>query len=303
MRSGISYHYYCYLTSVVLAVCLFCKINILPDRRYIIRSKMGDITTYGLLSGISIFSVLLHLSNCKIDALKIFASLFLYFLSTYYFCDKCKNEYHAITIYQYFVPFLPIFFNCGEIPHIICAINIGLAIGRLGCRSAGCCYGNICHKNDPIAIEYSDPEQIINKQNGTNNCWARGTVIMEAGFQFLIAGLCFQYPKYSGIIFSFLNFVLIKFTKKYRSKGNKSSNNQNERNNYNHAYIGLFLTFCYHIFCLIANNRDLIICNITSKNVINYAIISVIIMFIFSNDINFDKIISYSRKENKSKNM
>lgn len=46
--------------------------------------------------------------------------------------------------------------DCKEIADVISmATLLGLSIGKLGCLSAGCCYGKICHYK--FAITFSDP--------------------------------------------------------------------------------------------------------------------------------------------------
>ena len=90
------------------------------------------------------------------------------------------------------------------------------AIGRLGCYFAGCCYGKI--KNNKHFVEYTDPKQNINEFNNVYKCNASTSILLEISLQFLIAGLCLQYPEYANQIYGLGSIVLIIGTKYWRQE-------------------------------------------------------------------------------------
>ncbi len=266
-----------FLISAVLFFGLITKINIMPSFRHIYKGGHFNMTVYGLVAGIAIFLTLNHLNKCKTNLIQLILVIVLFLFIMYNQCSQCHGEYHFVTVYQYLIPLLPLFFDCNQIQVIITSIAIGSAIGRLGCISAGCCNGPIVPKGAAFSMKYSDPEQLINKKLETKECYAKPTVILEAIIQFIIAGLCINYPQHASLIFSLSSVFLVKLTDTWR---------EDDRNKAYLAYPSLIFIALY---CLSKGPIKPIVCNKRPNYLVN-ATIGLIIMWIYSNDVNLNSL-------------
>jgi phosphatidylglycerol---prolipoprotein diacylglyceryl transferase len=80
-------------------------------------------------------------------------------------------------------------------------IALGHAIGRLGCFSAGCCYGVACHL--PWAVTFSDPQSQVPRE--LLNVPLHPTQLYESFAEFIIFGLLYwriRKPHATGAIIS-----------------------------------------------------------------------------------------------------
>jgi len=255
------------------------KLHVMPPYRELIKKNAffegsPSFSVYGLTAGIASFIMLNSLNSCQTNPKMLLFTIIIFLGIMSKQCKECSSEYQFITVYQFFIPLLPLFFSCNQVNIIITAIAIGSAIGRLGCISAGCCNGKI-KTHGPYLMKYPDPEQMINKKNKTKECYAQPTILIEAAVQFLIAALCLLAPKYASFIFSISSILLIRGTDIWRDKCGK-------RKNPSLAYIPLLFVSLY---CISDKTIEPIICQ-SDPNYIRNFLISLIFSFVYSNDIN-----------------
>lgn len=260
-----------YGIAIILLLNMVTNTNVFPKKRYLLKNPI-KITCYGAIAGIAVFLFLGNLSICNVDIKKILTVLVVFFALMYSQCKTCGQSYQYIAVYRYFIPLLPFFFECTDIKSILIAVAIASALGRIGCMMAGCCYGPLTETDNTYNIEYPDPEQLVNEQNGLRNSKAISTITLEALLQFLMAGLMLTMPRYAIHIYIIGSALLVYLSNKWRDR---------EHNTF--TYLGLLvpLLFCW------GENKTIPICN-GKVNYKVYAVISVLVSLMYSNDINVE---------------
>jgi len=271
-----------YIGSATILTSILTKISIMPQYRYLFQTDKFKLSTYGVIVGLSYLTVFNYLNKCGIHTTKLITTIIIGILYMYFSCHSCHKTYQYIAFYKYILPIIPLIFNCTETSSIITAVAIGSAIGRLGCVSAGCCYGNVTSCDNTFITEYPDKEQIINQKNKTLKSCTRPTTMLEASFQFLLAGLCLQYPQRASAIFAIGSILLVYFTSVYRDN---SRNSSTERKNPMQAYISLLF-----LLYICAKNGANDVCYRNHKTSIFLVIFCITLTFIYSNDININKL-------------
>lgn len=265
----------CFIIAIILGLSLLTGVGVMPGKRFLYKDVgVGNISVYGVVVGLAFFVVLSMANFYEIDMMKLFVVVCLFFALTRFFCEKCGVEYRFISVYEYFVPLMVLFYACSDVQKIVLCMAVGSAIGRLGCISAGCCHGKIVEKNKLFAIYHGDAEQLINIKNGTKSCYAEPTVVVEAIIQFIIAGLCLVYPMYASKIFAVGSIGLLFYRKRYRHTPQK-------------IWLGLLGLVGLFLMC---GSGDVV-----GGGGVNYLInvlVGVVMMMCFSNDINADFLIN-----------
>lgn len=271
-----------YIISIFLLISLLTNTYILPQKRYLINNDKYKISYYGIFVGISLFLFLNYIIKCNIE----FTNLIIFFIVGLFFmyinCSTCNKSYQYIAFYKFFLPLMPLFFNCNNISSLLTSISIAAAIGRLGCISAGCCYGKILNKcqDSSFHLNYPDKNQIINIRNNNKNTCAFASTLIEAIIQFIIAGLCLQFPNKSVIIYCISNAFLVFLTSVIRSN---ESDTSDQRRSPKLTYVSFAILILY---CGISNNLSK--CNNNKYNYIYIILFALMIVFAVSNDINLN---------------
>lgn len=269
-----------FIISFMLFIAMILKIPVMPQQKNLFKFNKYIITVYGIVFGSSLFISICYLDKCNINFLKLIILFILACVLMILNCKECKSTYNYISLYIYLLPLLPLLFDCSKIGNILTAISIGAAIGRLGCISAGCCHGYFVNKNNPYAIIYPDPEQLVNKINKRNESYCFPSTLIEAIIQFFVAGLCLKYKQHTTTIFCISNILIVFLSTKLRKI---YKINKHNRSGVNLAYLSLiFMTF----YCF--NNETIFLCDKPKKIKLWAIIISLIIIFIMSNDLNFN---------------
>ena len=180
------------------------------------------ITTYGIITAISIFIGFSFISHLSIKKYIILITIFI--ISVYsqiLLCKDCSSSY-SLASHLTIIPILiSIFFNCNDIRIIIFAFAIFCAISRIGCFFAGCCSGKISDSSI-FTINYKN-DYVINKQTDKTNVYVYPTIFIEIIIQFIIAFLVY-YSKFGLILYGILNSFLIISTSFWRYKKRMSDN-------------------------------------------------------------------------------
>ena len=260
-----------YGIAAIILLNMVTNTNVFPKKRYLLKSPF-KVTCYGVIAGIAVFLFLGNLSMCNVDMKKLLTVLVVFFALMYSQCQTCGQSYQYIAVYRYFIPLLPFFFECTDIKSILIAVAIASALGRIGCMMAGCCYGPISNNDSTYNIEYPDPEQLVNEQNGISNSKAISTIMLEALLQFLMAGLMLTMPRYAIHIYIMGSIILVYLSNKWRNREHSSF-----------TYLGLLIPL---LLCW-SENKSVPVCN-GNVNYIVYVVISVLVSLMYSNDINLE---------------
>ena len=193
-----------------LLAALILNFSPLPQKRFLIKGSKFNLSSYGMIVGIATYVGFNQIKLCNLDWKKILLVCVLYLISLNIFCIECQSSYQYITVYQYLIPLILLFFDCNDTSKILKAILIATAIGRLGCIMAGCCYGPPIKNNDSLfSINYTDPDQIVNQQLGTLNIRCYPTIILECIVQFSMIWLASKYSNQTSTIFSIGSMLLV----------------------------------------------------------------------------------------------
>jgi hypothetical protein len=255
--------------------------------RYVIDKPNFKISYYGLFAGIAGLLATPFLLSCGILQ-RVLLVVSLYFMSTYIFCEPCRNGgYHMVATYYLLLPLCSLFFSCTELQSFTLAMAVFLSICRLGCLFAGCCHGKeipeeIMETDKPqFYMLYPDSKQIINQAYQKEQTYALPTALVEAILQSILALACLMYPDNSNFIYGMGSILIILFSK---CRSEKSSRQQQV----NLAIVGclLYVLTCY--FKLNSENQCYRILNmdeLTARNITRIIISTMIVIYGLSNDI------------------
>tara|TARA_B100001093_G_C26852859_1_gene1025929 strand:- start:4186 stop:4896 length:711 start_codon:yes stop_codon:yes gene_type:complete len=232
------------------------------------------LTPYGLCAGVGAFIALSIIGKVS---MKLIMILILSSVLQSILCKTCSSTY-TLAAYLATTPLLLLLFldNCSEIKKILIALLIAMAIGRIGCYFAGCCTGKECHKHFPLAINYKKGSVIVDKYK-KHDIFVYPSIYLEILSQFLIAYIV--YKNDYGIVFAgILNMILLLFTFKWREVKRMGSFED---------YIpvislGIFSVIAYYKCGKTKTSK------ITFNPKLSFAIFSIFVSFILSNDINYN---------------
>ncbi len=186
----------------------------LPGKR-----SICGFTNYGVFAGIGVFLAAMMITQCNLDFMLVALIVALPTILRYVACmqKECSSTYNVTLTYLLVVPLILILFPCRDVSVIVTALAIGTAFGRLGCASAGCCAGPAT-SCDGFRYVYHDPEQGVNQNENEPETCRSPTVIIEAILQFVIAGLCIQFPQHAPLIFGVGTGLLVFATEFWRDR-------------------------------------------------------------------------------------
>ena len=175
-------------------------------------------TWYGIFVAIGLFLSLLLISRCGINMILATLIFIIPTVLRYLLCRKCERVYNVTLTYLGIIPLILYLFKCPEVAVLCTAIAIASAFGRLGCISAGCCYGPET-QCDKFHYTYHDKMQLVNVHNNNSDFTCSvPTLHYETICQFIIAGLCLRYPSYSPLIFGIGTSLVVFLTDYWRQR-------------------------------------------------------------------------------------
>jgi prolipoprotein diacylglyceryltransferase len=235
------------------------------------------ITPYGLIAG---FSTLIFLGLVDINNNKSFLKFALVIISSLILftkiCYKCDQTYNMVSFMGVYPILVLLANNCQETYSVILAFSLFGAISRIGCLFAGCCTGK--ETNSSFSLKY-EGNYMVNKNTNKNTIRVKPTIILEILLQFLFAYITLK-SKNPLLFFGILNGFLIIASDFWRLGGRAIDKK-----------IILISSFSLILFSVISVFK----CENFIKPKINFnlnifkIIISIVIIIISSNDINFGK--------------
>ena len=172
--------------------------------------------------------------------------------------------------------------------------SLWTAFTRYACLAAGCCTGKVIEEKNNLPVfytKYSDPDQLINKKNGTEEIYTHPLTLIEIIIQSIILLMILQFPKYTTQIFSIFSIVLILFSQKYRYNNSRV-----------HSGLAIIALILFSMVCFNNNfNWDILnnMKGVQLDDSLLLIVLSILLMYITSNDVTITSIIEKVKK-NKS---